>query len=63
MSRMPTNQKTGFGSILIVVTTMIGVSEIAVAQNGSFYVGAFVGAEHISFEHAKTVDNTNVPTN
>lgn len=42
---------------------MTGVSEIAVAQNSSFYVGAFVGAEHISFEHAKTVDNTNVPTN
>jgi opacity protein-like surface antigen len=59
---MQKNQQTGFGSIMIVITMMTGVSEIAVAQNGSFYVGAFVGAEHISFEHAKTVDNTGVPT-
>ena len=63
MSRMPTNQKTRFVSIMIVITIMTGVSEVTVAQNSSFYVGAFVGAEHISFEHAKTVDNTNVPTN
>ncbi len=48
---------------MIVITMMTGVSEVTVAQNSSFYVGAFVGAEHISFEHAKTVDNTNVQTN
>ena len=48
---------------MIVTTMMIGVSEITVAQSGSFYVGTFVGAEHISIEHAKTIDNTNVPTN
>lgn len=48
---------------MIVITMMTGVSEIAVAQNGSFYTGAFAGVEHVSFEHAKTVDNTDVPTN
>lgn len=63
MSRMPKNQKTGIGSIMIVITMMTGVSENSVAQNGGFYVGVFAGVEHISFEHAKTVDNTGVPTN
>ncbi|MCY4673016.1 MAG: outer membrane beta-barrel protein [Bacteroidetes bacterium] len=60
---MSKNRKTGLGSIMLVITMMICVPEIAIAQNGSFYVGTSVGAEHISFEHAKTVDNTGVPAN
>ena len=63
MSRISRDQKTDFGSIMIAIAMMVGVSEVAVAQNSSFYVGTFGGVEHVSFEHAKTVDNTDVPTN
>ena len=48
---------------MIVTAMMVGISEIAVAQNSRFYVGTFVGAEGVSFDHAKTVDNTDVPAN
>ena len=60
---MPKNQKPGSRSMMIVIAVMVGVSEIAVAQNNSFYAGTFVGTEHVNFEHAKTVDNTDVPAN
>ena len=49
--------------MIIVIAILVGISEIAVAQNNKFYVGTFVGVEGVSFEHAKTVDNTNVPAN
>lgn len=63
MSRMSKNQITGFGSILIMIALTVGICQIAIAQNSGFYAGTFVGAEGVSFEHAKTVDNTNVPAN
>ena len=63
MSRMSRNQKTGFGSIFIMIAIMVGICQIAVAQNSRFYTGTFVGVEGVSFEHAKTVDNTAVPAN
>ncbi len=63
MSGMSKNQKAGIGSVMILTAIMVGISEIAVAQNSRFYAGTFVGVEGVSFEHAKTVDNTDVPAN
>ena len=61
MSRMSKNQKTGFWGLMIAVAMIFGVTGNAVAQSGSFYIGASAGAERADFEYAKTVDSSNVP--
>lgn len=63
MGRILKNQKTGFWALMIAMAMIFGVSGNAVAQSGSFYVGASTGIERVSFEHAKTVDSTGVPAN
>ena len=61
MIRMLRNQKTGFWVFVVALGMIFGVSGNAVAQSGSFYVGASAGIERASMEHAKTVDSRNVP--
>ena len=61
MNTMLKNQKTGFWVLMIAVAMIFGISGNAVAQSGSFYIGASTGIERVSIEHAKTVDNTDVP--
>ncbi len=46
---------------MIAAAMIFGISGNAVAQSGNFYVGASTGIERVSIEHAKTVDNTDVP--
>ena len=48
--------------LILAVGMIFGVSGNAVAQSGSFYIGASAGIEHASMEHAKTVDSTNATT-
>ena len=49
--------------LILAVGMIFGVSGNAVAQSGSFYIGASAGIDRASMEHAKTVDNTDVPAN
>lgn len=64
MSRTLRNKKTSFWVFVFAVGMIFGISGSAAAQSGSFYVGASVGIERTSIEHAKTVDSTGtgVPT-
>ena len=63
MSRTLKNQKTSLWVFVVAVAMIFGVSGNAVAQSGSFYIGASAEVERVSIEHAKTVDNTDVPAN
>lgn len=50
--------------VLTLAAGMIfGVSGNAVAQSGSFYIGASAGVERTSIEHSKTVDSRELPAN
>ena len=49
--------------LTLALGMIFGVSGNAVAQSGGFYIGASAGIERTSMEHAKTVDNTDVPAN
>jgi len=57
------NRKTDLWVLVIAIAMIFGVSGNAFAQSGSFYVGASGGIERVNVEHAKTVDNTDVPAN
>ena len=63
MNRMLKNQKPVFWILMIAAAMIFGVSGNAAAQSGNFYIGASGGVEHVNIEHAKTVDNTDVPAN
>lgn len=62
MNRILKNQKTGFWILIVAVAIIFGVSGNAVAQSGSFYVGASGGIERVNIEHAKTVDARELPS-
>lgn len=62
MNKMLKNRKTDLWVLVIAMVVVFGVSGNAFAQSGSFYLGASGGIERASFEHAKTVDSTNVPS-
>ena len=61
MNRMLQNREIGFLVFVFAVGTVFGICGNAVAQSGSFYVGASAGVERANFDHAKTVDNSDVP--
>ncbi|MYB26953.1 MAG: outer membrane beta-barrel protein [Candidatus Dadabacteria bacterium] len=61
MNRILKNRKTDLWVLVIAMAMIFGVSGNAVAQSGSFYLGASGGIERANIEHAKTVDSTNVP--
>ena len=61
MIRTLKNQKTSFWVFVVALGMIFGVSGNAVAQSGGFYVGASAGVDRANIEHAKTVDNTDVP--
>ena len=61
MSTTFKNRKAGLWVLVIAAAMIFGVSGNAFAQSGSFYIGASAGVEHVSMEHAKTVDNTGLP--
>jgi len=63
MSKMIKNRKTSFWVLLFSVATVFCIHSNAVAQTGSFYIGASVGVDRTDVEHKKTVDNTNTPSN
>lgn len=63
MSGTLKNLKTSFGVFVFAVGIIFGISGSAAAQSGSFYVGASVGIERVSIEHAKTVDGTDILNN
>ncbi len=63
MNRVFENREKSVLGLIIAAVMILGVSGDAVAQNGSFYVGASAGIKRISVEHAKTVDSTEVPEN
>jgi len=63
MNRMLKNRKTDLWVLVIAAAMIFGVSGNAFAQSGNFYVGASGGIERVNIEHAKTVDNTDVPAN
>lgn len=63
MSTTLKNSKAIFWVFAVAAAMVFGVSGNAVAQSGSFYVGASAGVERASIEHAKTVDSTDVPAN
>ena len=55
------NRKTGFRAFLLAAGIALCISGSAVAQSGSFYLGASGGVERAKFKHSKTVDSTGVP--
>ena len=61
MSKTLENQKTSLWVYVVAAAIIFGVSGNAVAQSGSFYIGASGGVERVSIEHSKTVDSTDVP--
>lgn len=61
MSTTFRNNKASFWVFAVATAMAFGVSGNAAAQSGSFYVGASAGVERVNIEHAKTVDNTDVP--
>lgn len=63
MSKTLNNQKTSLWIFVIAIAVIFGVSSNAVAQSGSFYIGASAGVERTSIEHSKTVDSRELPAN
>lgn len=63
MSRTLKNQKMGFLAFALAAAMVFGISGDAVAQSGSFYIGASAGVERTSIEHSKTVDSRELPAN
>ncbi len=63
MSRTLKNQKMGFLALALAAAMIFGISGDAVAQGGSFYIGASAGVERTSIEHSKTVDSRELPAN
>ncbi len=55
------NHRIYFQVFLFVTTLIFGISNDAFAKNGSFYIGFSGDVVRSGFEHAKTIDNTNVP--
>lgn len=62
MSTTFKNRKTGLWVLVIAAAMIFGFSGNAVAQSGSFYIGASAGIESTDIEHSKTVDSTGVPS-
>lgn len=56
------NQEAAFWIFIVAVAITFGISANAAAQSGSFYVGISGGVQHSDIEHAKTVDNTDAPS-
>ncbi|MCY3625454.1 MAG: outer membrane beta-barrel protein [Candidatus Dadabacteria bacterium] len=56
------NQKSAFWIFIVAVATTLGISANAAAQSASFYVGVSGGVQYYNIEHAKTVDNTEAPS-
>lgn len=63
MSRTLKNQKASLWVFVVAMAMIFGVSGNAVAQSGSFYIGASAGVERTSIEHSKTVDSRELPAN
>ena len=63
MSRTFKNQKMGFLALALAAAMVFGISGNAVAQSGSFYIGASAGVERTSIEHSKTVDSRELSAN
>lgn len=63
MNKTLKNQKASLWVFVVAVAVIFGVSGNAVAQSGSFYLGASAGVERTSIEHSKTVDSRELPAN
>lgn len=56
------NQKAAFWIFIVAIATTLGISANAAAQSGSLYVGVSGGVQYFNIEYAKTVDNTEAPS-